>query len=112
MLLAQREVCGLLREEVRGGEPGGPIGPAVIRREGTKISCFAWGLMTHYCLQAAEELAQEGTSVEVVDLRCLAPLDRETILESARRTGKAMVVHEDNITGGFWRRDGGVVFGR
>jgi 2-oxoisovalerate dehydrogenase E1 component beta subunit len=57
--------------------------------------------MTHYCLEAAETLEQEGVSVEVVDLRTLAPLDRETILESVRRTGKAMVVYEDNLTGGF-----------
>ncbi len=78
-----------------------PIGPAIVRREGTKLSCFAWGLMTHYSLQAAEQLQAEGVSVEVVDLRCLAPLDRETILESVRKTGKAMIVHEDNITGGF-----------
>jgi 2-oxoisovalerate dehydrogenase E1 component beta subunit len=57
--------------------------------------------MTHYCLAAAKMLEAEGVSVEVVDLRSLAPLDRETILESVRKTGKAMVVHEDNITGGF-----------
>jgi 2-oxoisovalerate dehydrogenase E1 component beta subunit len=57
--------------------------------------------MTHYCMQAAEQLAGEGVSVEVVDLRSLAPLDRETILDSVRKTGKAVIVHEDNITGGF-----------
>jgi 2-oxoisovalerate dehydrogenase E1 component beta subunit len=57
--------------------------------------------MTHYCLQAAEQLAADGVSVEVVDLRCLAPLDRDAILESVRKTGKAMIVHEDNLTGGF-----------
>jgi len=57
--------------------------------------------MTHYCLEAAALLEAEGVSMEVVDLRTLAPLDRETILESVRRTGKAMVVHEDNLTGGF-----------
>jgi 2-oxoisovalerate dehydrogenase E1 component beta subunit len=57
--------------------------------------------MTHYCLEAANKLESEGISVEVVDLRTLAPLDRESILESVRRTGKAMVVYEDNLTGGF-----------
>jgi len=65
------------------------------------MSCFAWGLMTHYCLEAAAQLQTEGVSVEVVDLRTLAPLDRGTILESVRKTGKAIVVHEDNLTGGF-----------
>ena len=65
---------------------------------------FLWqlrGLMTHYALQAAEKLEAEGVSAEVVDLRTLAPLDRDTILESVHKTGKAMVVHEDNLTGGF-----------
>src|SRR5436305_15011315 len=57
--------------------------------------------MTQYRLQAAEALEAEGVSVEVVDLRTLAPLDRDTILASVRKTGKAMVVHEDNLTGGF-----------
>ena len=65
------------------------------------MSCFAWGLMTHFCVEAALQLDAEGVSVEVVDLRTLAPLDRETILGSVRKTGKAMVVHEDNLTGGF-----------
>jgi len=78
-----------------------PIGPAAVRREGGNLSCFAWGLMTHYCLEAAETLSREGVEVEVVDLRCLAPLDREAILGSVRKTGKAMVVYEDNLTGGF-----------
>jgi 2-oxoisovalerate dehydrogenase E1 component beta subunit len=57
--------------------------------------------MTHYCVEAAEQLESEGVSVEVVDLRTLAPLDRGAILDSVRKTGKAMVVYEDNLTGGF-----------
>ena len=57
--------------------------------------------MTHYCLEAAQQLEGDGVSVEVIDLRSLAPLDRDAILESVRKTGKAMVVHEDNLTGGF-----------
>src|SRR2546427_6084139 len=110
LFLEHKKVYRLVSEEVPDGDHLVPIGPAVIRREGTKISCFAWGLMTHYFLQAAEELAQEGTSTEVGDLRCLAPLDRETILQSARKTGKAMVVHEDNITGGFRAATAAVIF--
>ena len=78
-----------------------PIGPAVVRRPGTNLSCFAWGLMTHYCLEAAQQLESEGISVEVVDLRTLAPLDRQTIIDSVKKTGKAVVVYEDNLTGGF-----------
>src|SRR5260370_5079307 len=100
LCLEHKKVYRLVAEDIPDGDHLVPIGPAVVRREGTKLSCFAWGLMTHYSLQAAEQLAAEGVSVEVVDLRCLAPLDRETILESVRKTGKAMIVHEDNITGG------------
>lgn len=78
-----------------------PIGPADIKRPGEDISVFAYGLMLHYCLEAAQTLAAEGVSVEVVDLRTLRPLDTETILTSVRRTGKALIVHEDNLFGGF-----------
>jgi 2-oxoisovalerate dehydrogenase E1 component beta subunit len=101
LFLEHKRVYRLVAEEIPDGDHVVPIGPATVRRQGTKLSCFAWGLMTHYSLEAAELLAQEGVSVEVVDLKTLAPLDRETILESVRKTGKAMVVHEDNLTGGF-----------
>ena len=56
--------------------------------------------MLHYCLEAAELVSAEGIDVEVVDLRTLKPLDHETILESIKKTGKLLIVHEDNITGG------------
>ena len=101
LFLEHKRVYRLVAEEVPDGDHLVPIGPAVVRREGTNMSCFAWGLMTHYCLEAAAQLEAEGVSVEVVDLRTLAPLDRDTILESVRKTGKAIVVHEDNLTGGF-----------
>lgn len=74
-----------------------PIGPADVKREGTDLTAIAYGLMLHHCLEAAARLEQEhGISVEVVDVRTLNPLDRETILASVRKTGKAMVVYEDN----------------
>ena len=101
LFLEHKKVYRLLTEEVPDGDHLLPIGPAVVRREGSNVSCFAWGLMTHYCLEAADRLEGEGISVEVVDLRTLAPLDRETILASVRKTGRALVVHEDNLTGGF-----------
>ena len=56
--------------------------------------------MLHYCLEAAEQVSQEGIDVEVVDLRTLKPLDKKTILESVRKTGRLLIVHEDNLTGG------------
>ena len=99
LFLEHKRVYRLVTEEVPDGDHLVPIGPAAVRVDGTNISCFAWGLMTHYCLEAAQQLLSEGVSVEVVDLRTLAPLDRETILASVRKTGKAMVVHEDNLTG-------------
>lgn len=101
LFLEHKKVYRLVAEEVPGGDHLVPIGPAVVRKPGTSLSCFAWGLMSHYCLEAAQRLESEGIGVEVVDLRTLAPLDRETILGSVARTGKAMVVHEDNLTGGF-----------
>ncbi len=78
-----------------------PIGEANVSRVGSDLSLFAYGMMHHYRLQAAEEVVVEGIDVEVIDLRTLAPLDKETILESVRKTGKALIVHEDNLTGGF-----------
>ena len=78
-----------------------PIGPAKISREGKDLSVFAYGMMHHYALQAAETVAKEGIDVEVVDLRTLYPVDRETILESVHKTSKALIVHEDNLTGGY-----------
>jgi 2-oxoisovalerate dehydrogenase E1 component beta subunit len=101
LFLEHKKLYRLVTEEVPDGDHLVPIGPSIVRRPGANLSCFAWGLMTHYCLEAAAQLETEGVSVEVVDLRTLAPLDRATILHSVRRTGKAMIVHEDNLTGGF-----------
>ena len=56
--------------------------------------------MVHYCLQAAERLENECVSVEVVDLRTVKPLDRHSIVQSVKKTGRALIVHEDNLTGG------------
>ncbi len=91
----------LIKGEVPEGEYTVPIGPANVSRPGTDVSVFAYGMMHYYSLQAAEKLAAEGISAEVVDLRTLYPVDRATILASVRKTGKALVVHEDNLTGGY-----------
>jgi 2-oxoisovalerate dehydrogenase E1 component beta subunit len=91
----------LIKGEVPEEEYTVPIGPANVSRPGTDLSVFAYGMMHYYTLQAAEKLAGEGVSVEVVDLRTLYPVDRETILASVRKTGKALVVHEANLTGGY-----------
>ena len=91
----------LIKGEVPEGEYLVPIGKAAVSREGSDVSVFAYGMMHYYTLQAAEKLAGEGINVEVVDLRTLYPVDRESILTSVRKTGKALVVYEDNLTGGY-----------
>ncbi len=77
-----------------------PIGKANLRREGTDVSIISYGAMVYTALDAAEELAQEGIDVEVLDLRSLLPLDVEAILETARKTSKVIVLHEATLTGG------------
>jgi 2-oxoisovalerate dehydrogenase E1 component beta subunit len=77
-----------------------PIGLADVKREGEDLTVVSYGYALHQCLDAAARLADEGVSVEVVDVRSLSPLDTETILASVRKTAKAMVVYEDNRTYG------------
>ena len=74
-----------------------PIGKAKVTREGADVTVYAYGMMHYYTLQAAQQVAQQdGIETEVVDIRTLAPLDRETVLDSFKKTGKALIVHEDN----------------
>ncbi len=91
----------LIRGPVAEDEGLVPIGPAKVTREGSDLSVFAYGMMHYYALQAAEIAAGEGIQAEVVDLRTLYPPDRATIVASVRKTGKALIVHEDNLTGGY-----------
>ena len=90
---------------VRGDVPDGdytiPIGKANVTREGKDVTLIAYGLMAQYALEAAEILASDGVDAEVVDVRTLRPLDGETLLASVRKTGKAVVVYEDNRFGGY-----------
>ncbi len=79
-----------------------PFGKARIRREGIDLSVITYGNTTHMCLQAAEKIALEsGVSIEVIDLRSLIPLDKETVLASVQKTGKVLIVHEDKVFSGF-----------
>ncbi len=91
----------LIRGEVPEGDYTVPIGPAQVTRQGSDLTVYAYGMMHYYTLQAAEKLAGEGVDVEVVDLRTLYPVDKQTVLESVSKTGKALIVHEDNLTGGY-----------
>jgi len=78
-----------------------PIGKAEVKRVGSDISLITYGAMVPLALEAAEILEKEGIDLEVVDLRTLLPLDTEMILESVRKTSKAIVLHEDTKTGGI-----------
>ena len=70
-----------------------PFGVAKTRREGTDITLVTYGWQVNQCLAAAEELAKEGISAEVIDLRSLMPIDYHRVLESARKTGRLLIVH-------------------
>jgi 2-oxoisovalerate dehydrogenase E1 component beta subunit len=78
-----------------------PIGKADVKRPGNDISVITYGAMVHLALEAAEMLAKQGIDLEVVDLRTLVPLDKEAIYSSVHKTSKAIVLHEDNKTGGI-----------
>jgi 2-oxoisovalerate dehydrogenase E1 component beta subunit len=89
--------------EVATGVEAGParIGEARVARPGSDLSIITYAATVQLSLSVAETLAGEDVSAEVIDLRTLVPLDIETVLESVRKTGKALIVHEDNLTGGF-----------
>jgi 2-oxoisovalerate dehydrogenase E1 component beta subunit len=101
LFLEHKRTYRLVEGEVPDGRFTVPIGPADVKREGTDLTAIAYGLMLHHCLEAAQRLQDEhGISVEVVDVRTISPLDEQTILTSVRKTGKAIVVYEDNRTYG------------
>ncbi|WP_127588722.1 alpha-ketoacid dehydrogenase subunit beta [Paenibacillus koleovorans] len=77
-----------------------PIGKADVKRDGSDITVITYGLTVHFALEAAAELEREGIDALVLDLRTLQPLDKEAILKAAAKTGKVLVLHEDNKTGG------------
>ncbi len=78
-----------------------PIGKAAVRREGRDVTIVTFGAMVHAALEAAAQLEHEGVSVEVVDLRTLAPLDRGTVLASVAKTSRVLLLHEATLTGGI-----------
>jgi 2-oxoisovalerate dehydrogenase E1 component len=98
LFFEHKRLYRMFKEPVPKGEYLIPLEKARIAREGEDISVFCYGLMVHYALEAARNLEKEGWSVEVVDLRTVYPLDREAILASARKTGKCLVLYEDNFS--------------
>ncbi|MFE4707728.1 alpha-ketoacid dehydrogenase subunit beta [Peribacillus simplex] len=89
----------LIKEEVPNDDYVLPIGKADVKREGEDVTVITYGLCVHFALQAAERLANDGISVHILDLRTVYPLDQEAIMEAASKTGKVLLVTEDNKEG-------------
>jgi 2-oxoisovalerate dehydrogenase E1 component beta subunit len=90
-----------IKEELPADDYVVPIGKAIVRRPGRDVTVITYGAMVYVALEAAQRLIEEGISLEVIDLRSLLPIDRETILESVRRNNKVFILHEDTRTGGI-----------
>jgi 2-oxoisovalerate dehydrogenase E1 component beta subunit len=90
-----------IKEDLPSGDYTVPIGKAAVVRAGRDISIVTYGAMVHAAREAADIVEREGISVEIVDLRTLAPLDEATILDSVRKTSKVIVLHEATLTGGL-----------
>ncbi|HXP72652.1 MAG TPA: alpha-ketoacid dehydrogenase subunit beta [Stellaceae bacterium] len=89
------------REDVADDGVAAPLDRCFVVREGTELTLIAWGAMVKDALESADALARTGVSVEVIDVATLKPLDEETILASVKKTGRAVIVHEAPLTGGF-----------
>ncbi|MDQ0188415.1 alpha-ketoacid dehydrogenase subunit beta [Alicyclobacillus cycloheptanicus] len=96
LFFEHKKLYRLVKEDVPEAEEVVPLGKAAVRRQGDDITVISYGYTLHLVLEAAEQLAAEGISTEVLDLRTLRPLDEAAILEAARKTGKVLIVHEDN----------------
>jgi 2-oxoisovalerate dehydrogenase E1 component beta subunit len=101
LFLEHKKAYRLIKGDVPDDDYVIPFGKADIKRKGTDVTAIAYGLMLHETLQAAQDLQHEDINVEVVDPRTLNPLDKDTILSSVKKTGKALIVHEDNLTLGL-----------
>lgn len=101
LFLEHKKTYRLIKGEVPDDMYLVPFCKADVKRAGSDVTVIAYGLMLHETLQAAQNLAHEDISVEVVDPRTLHPLDKDTILSSVKKTGKALIVHEDNLTLGL-----------
>jgi 2-oxoisovalerate dehydrogenase E1 component beta subunit len=101
IFLEHKRTYRLIRQDLSANAGETQLGRARITRKGADLTIYAYGLMLHESLAAAEELAGEGIECTVVDLLTISPLDKETVLEAAKATGKVLIVHEDTLTGGF-----------
>ncbi len=101
LFLEPKRIYRAFKEPVPSAAYTVPLGRAAVPRQGEDVSLIAWGAMVRVCLDAAAVLEREGVSAEVLDLRTLNPLDRDAILDSVAKTGRAVVVHEAPRTAGF-----------
>jgi 2-oxoisovalerate dehydrogenase E1 component beta subunit len=100
LFLEHKRTYRLIKGEVPEGDFTVPIGKADVARPGKDLSVITYGLMRHFAVEAAEKIASEGVDAEVIDLRSVRPMDRAAILESVRKTRRALIVHEDQKFGG------------
>ncbi len=98
LFFEHKRLYRMFKEPVPKGEYLIPLQKARTFREGKDISVLCYGLMVHYAAEAAKNLEAEGVSVEIIDLRTVYPLDKEAIVASARKTGKCLVLYEDNFS--------------
>jgi len=90
-----------IKQDVPEGDYVVPLGKAAVVRSGTDATVVAYGSAVHMALEAAEHMAADGVSIEVVDLRCLVPFDEDTVIASVQKTGRVVIAHEAVLTGGF-----------
>jgi len=98
LFFEHKRLYRMFKEPVPKGEYLIPLQKARTALEGSDISVFCYGLMVHYALEAAKNVEADGVSVEIIDLRTVYPLDRDAIIASARKTGKCLVLYEDNFS--------------
>lgn len=99
MFFEHKRAYRLIKGEVPEDDYTIEIGKADVKREGEDITVITYGLAVHFALQAAERLEQDGISAHILDLRTIYPLDKEAIIEAASKTGKVLLVTEDNLEG-------------
>ncbi len=95
MFFEHKKTYRLVRDEVPDERYTLPFGRAEVRREGGDVTCVSYGLLHHFCIEAAERLSHDGIEIEVIDLRSIYPLDIDTVLESVGKTSKVMILYED-----------------
>jgi 2-oxoisovalerate dehydrogenase E1 component beta subunit len=101
IFLEHKHLYRRIREDIPEEDYEIPLGTADVKRDGRDLTIVTYGAMVHEAMAAAERLARQGAECEVIDLRSLCPLDRDTVLGSVRKTTRVLVVYEAHLTGGF-----------